>query len=311
MRRFLISQVLHRRGRTLTLALGILVAAVSFTLLTSAARTSELTVKRIVTRNFRPAYDILVRPQDSFTDIERERGLVRENYLSGIYGGITMGQWRQVKRIPGVEVAAPIANVGYIMPFTFVPVTINRYLNDEPVQLYRLDINWEANGGVSRYPDSDRYVYYTRRHRMIATRMGIFELRPGEGSLEPCDGFIQSASRRVYTSPFDYRNHEGIVCYSERSPRMRHAYSDYGPFPPGQVGVTTTASFPILVAGIDPVEEQHLLNLKRTVVEGRFLHPRDRVRSARVPRDPASIVPVIAGSRTYVDEVLEITIERL
>ena len=85
---------------------------------------------------------------------------MRENYLSGIYGGITIDQWRRIERIPGIEVAAPIANVGYIMPFTFIPVTINEYLNEDPFQLYRVRYTWVAHGGLSRYPDSNGYIYY-------------------------------------------------------------------------------------------------------------------------------------------------------
>jgi putative ABC transport system permease protein len=83
--RFIWSTLVHRRGRTATLGLGILVAAVSFTLLTAAVRTSQLQVRGTVTRNFRPAYDILVRPKGSFTHLDQRKGLVRANYLSGIF----------------------------------------------------------------------------------------------------------------------------------------------------------------------------------------------------------------------------------
>jgi hypothetical protein len=71
---FLWSQLVHRRGRTLTLGVGILVGAVSFTFLTSATNSSELRVKGTIGQNFGPAYDILVRPGNSFTPIERRRG---------------------------------------------------------------------------------------------------------------------------------------------------------------------------------------------------------------------------------------------
>ena len=105
--RFLASQLRFRSARALTLGAGILVAAVSFTLLTSAATTSRLQVQSTVSRNFRGAYDILVRPADSFTPLERQLGLVRQNYLGGIFGGISLRQYEDVKRIPDVEVAAP------------------------------------------------------------------------------------------------------------------------------------------------------------------------------------------------------------
>ena len=108
MRRFLIGQLRHRPSRTLTLAAGILVAAVSFVLLTTAATTGQLRVKGTIAQNWRTAYDILVRPENSFTPLERQEGLIRDNYLSGIFGGITMRQWHTILHIPGVQVAAPI-----------------------------------------------------------------------------------------------------------------------------------------------------------------------------------------------------------
>ena len=124
MMRLVLQELRHRPVRTAALASGILVAAVSFVLLASAAKTSELRVRGSVSRNFRGAYDVLVRPKGSFTPLERSDGLVRDNYLSGIYGGITLRQYATIRRIQGVEVAAPIANLGYVMPFGRIPISI-------------------------------------------------------------------------------------------------------------------------------------------------------------------------------------------
>jgi hypothetical protein len=307
-----VSQVLHRKGRALTLASGIIVAAVSFTLLTSAARTSQLTVKRVVAENFRPAYDILVRPAGSFTDLEKDRGLVRQNYLSGIQGGISPQQWERIKQIAGVEIAAPIANIGYIMPFEDVSVGLDRYVNNDPYSLYRVSFEWEANGGLSTYPTASKYLYYTHSDFSISPDGPVVESLPDGSRVKLCSGFSASSNRRVYTSPFDYRSREGIACYSSQAPevRFRKALGDF-PFPAGKIGVTTFVHFPVLLAAIDPEQEQLLLDLDRTIVEGRALGPEDEVRSERTPRDPVRIVPVIASSRTYVDEELHIKVERL
>lgn len=62
----------------------------------------------------RPAYDLLVRPSSGISDIERKLGLVSPNALTGIGGGITTEQWQQILSIPDVEVAAPLALLGYI-----------------------------------------------------------------------------------------------------------------------------------------------------------------------------------------------------
>ena len=117
MKGFVWSQFRFRRNRVLVLGLAILVAAVSFVLLTSTAKTSSLQIQGTVKSNFRPAYDILVRPRRSKTVIERTQGLVPPNYSSGIFGGISLREWRQVLNMRGVEVAAPVANIGYVFAF--------------------------------------------------------------------------------------------------------------------------------------------------------------------------------------------------
>ena len=161
-----------RRRRAATLAAAALVSAVSFVLLTSTAKTSSLQIRGTVATNFRPAYDILVRPHGSKTRIEQHAGLVRPNYLSGIFGGISLRQWHEVRRIRGVEVAAPIANIGYILPFTNVMIGLEDVLNRDPFQLYRVDYSNIADHGRSRYPGRTEFVYYTRRDRMQYSLQG-------------------------------------------------------------------------------------------------------------------------------------------
>ena len=89
-----------------------LVAATAFTVLTAASRTAQLRTAGAVSANFPPAYDILVRPKGARTAVENQTGTVQPDFLSGIYGGITMAQYHKIQQIPGVQVAAPIAMVG-------------------------------------------------------------------------------------------------------------------------------------------------------------------------------------------------------
>ncbi|HUS80074.1 MAG TPA: hypothetical protein VM283_02330, partial [Armatimonadota bacterium] len=58
-------------------------------------------------------YDILVRPVGSRTELEATEGLVEPNHLSGITGGITFDAYEAIRNVPGVEIAAPIAILGY------------------------------------------------------------------------------------------------------------------------------------------------------------------------------------------------------
>src|SRR5919197_4559063 len=128
MHRCVWGQLRHRGRRPLALLLGILVASTSFAVLIGAARTSRLDVVGTVAANSRSAYDVLVRPKASTTGLETSRGLVRENNLSGIFGGITLRQYAAVKRVPGVQVAAPIAMVGYVLQGVRVPVDLTELL---------------------------------------------------------------------------------------------------------------------------------------------------------------------------------------
>ena len=112
MRRLAWSQLRFRAGRALALLAGMLVAATAFTVLTAAARTAQLRTIGTVTAHFRPAYDILVRPAGARSSLESATGTVQPDFLSGIYGGITMAQYHQIQQISGVQVAAPIAMVG-------------------------------------------------------------------------------------------------------------------------------------------------------------------------------------------------------
>src|SRR5665647_490855 len=91
--RMIRSQLAHRASRTLALFLGMLVATTAFTVLTGAADTSRLVVRGEVAKDLRAAYDILVRPAGSKSALETSQGLVRDSYLSGAFGGITMAQY--------------------------------------------------------------------------------------------------------------------------------------------------------------------------------------------------------------------------
>src|SRR5581483_586216 len=123
-RRVAWSQLRFRGGRVLALLAGMLVAATAFTVLTAAARTAQLRTTGTVSAHFRPAYDILVRPAGVRTSLESAAGTVQPDFLSGIYGGITTAQWQQIQQIAGVQVAAPIAMVGYEFMEADYPVWI-------------------------------------------------------------------------------------------------------------------------------------------------------------------------------------------
>jgi ABC-type lipoprotein release transport system permease subunit len=300
----------------LALAAAILVAAASFSLLTAAGKTTEIRVRGSVESNYRTAYDILVRPKNTQLPLEREQGLVRNNYLSGLFGGITLPQWRQVKAIPGVDVAAPVANVGFVIPQAIQSFPIDHILNEDDVQLYRVSWSSVAHRGNSRYPSRTSYIYYTRNAFAPPQRFGGTReiVGPGPNDLvNVCDGGVTFADRaRGYQreGPFDYGITKGCVSAETPPPPTPSAGR-------GVVWASAQMNFPLLLAGVDPVEESRLLGLDRTIVQGRYLGPAEKPRLQLQPPGSVPIdtyhrlVPVLTAARTYVDEFMEARIERL
>jgi hypothetical protein len=315
MLRFLGSQLRHRPSRPAALGAGILVAAVSFVLLASAAKTSAARVRGSVESNYRAAYDILVRPQGSTTQLERLERLVRPNYISGIYGGISLRQYHAIEQIPGVEVAAPIANVGVDSLARSIPIRIDRLVDRALFQLYRIKFGWLANSGVSKYPLGTGYIYYERRDRWLPGR-GYTpggELLPGRSSpLDPCADF----GLTVPTTPGPFSQGTFLTCSAARSPVVTANAAQLGRHDLPLTAIATWASitFPTLIAAIDPVQEARLLQLDRTIVGGRYLRQSDRTFIDQIggpTADKLHEVPAIVSARSYVDEKLSVTIERL
>jgi hypothetical protein len=320
--RFVWSQFRFRRSRTAALALAILVASVSFTLLTASTKSSSLRVHGTLRSSFRPAYDILIRPPQTQTVLERSERLVRPNFLSGVYGGITVRDWQRILRMRGVAVAAPVANVGYVLPLKNVPISITRLVDKAPYQLYRIHPTWVANDGLSRYPAPDLYVYYTPKHLVTATRGGAFvESGPGAKPLQSCGGFRVGVPSQP-DSPFPPLSSESyLTCFPAAfealgfgTPISVNGFPS-PPFPRDRsyVGTSISAYFPIYITAIDPVQEAKLLGLDKAIVRGRYL----RANEGLIPYTPVgshtkgNLVPVLASSRTSIDERLDLRVERL
>ena len=322
-----LGQLRFRRARAVALTLVLLGASAGFLLLSAAGKTTDVRVKGSVRSAFRPAYDILVRPQGSATPLERSAGLVRSNYLSGIYGGITLEQWESIKRIHGVAVAAPVANIGYVLPWERIKIGIKRDLNRDPVQLYRVNVSYVTPDG-SRYPSYTPYVYYTRvgRYENVA-KWTTGEVVPGKpGYTEPCGGWYGSSFNPTY-GPFDPAGRSSISCFAEGSKTNSFTWS-FVPRDPRYanfVGVETGANFPVAVSAIDPASEAKLLHLDRAIVGGRYLKASDEMFVRRQPppkyvnpdapsghmRFQVPLVPVIASSRTFLSDKLQVEVERL
>lgn len=148
--------------RTLATLLAVLIAVTSFVVLTGSADTARLEVTGTVSDNFRGAYDVLVRPKGSTNEVEGATGQVRASFLSGVYGGITLEQVRQIQALGGIEAAAPLAMVGV----TFHQVTQRIPIAELPPGerfVIRYTTHTVARNGVIDLPVAQGFVYVTRQ----------------------------------------------------------------------------------------------------------------------------------------------------
>ncbi|MEU7751560.1 FtsX-like permease family protein [Micromonospora sp. NPDC049171] len=335
---FIWAQLRGRAGRSVALLAGVLVATTGFVVLTGATTTSRLAVTGALERNTRAAYDILVRPPGTRTPLEAERGLVRPNYLSGLFGGITSAQYEQVKQVGGVDVAAPIAMLGYSTSSVSVRFdltdAVDRSLDQ---QVIRLDPTFTAERGLTTAPSHPRYVYVTKR-----------PLLHPEGKYTPNDSSIPYSDGRMY--PYDMacgdvprevlpNGQSQPICdphlapesgngwVSEREswsvdtvrllPDGRFEESRWSSGRAKRVAIdrlvaTYRVTVPFLLAAVDPDAEQRLVGLDEAVTEGRSLRADDTATDThRPPYAPERSIPVLTTSRPYLDVTVRSALTRL
>jgi putative ABC transport system permease protein len=318
------SQLRRRRARALALAAGILVAATGFTLLTSVVTTSQARTSGLVQRDSRSAYDILVRPPGTATAVERQRGLVRANFLSGVFGGITLDQYRRIKRMPGIDVAAPIANIGYLLMHSSITLGVSAFRDGRaPAQILRIRPTVTA-GLSSSYPGANQYIYLTRAPIMthhgdtkdLSAWNGLQSQRANGKSYDVCwyynddrTGVERNGDGTPLTpspvdedlremSPLDPDIDSGLTCRSGQ----------------GRATVEVPVAFPVLLSAVDPEAEDRLVGLGDAVTSGRTLTGRDR--PAWVPGGgsdglPGLQVPVLLSGKPLTAGTLDATVERL
>lgn len=294
-------------ARSIAMGMSVVLAVTSFLVLTASATTSKLETTRTVDANFRSSYDILVRPAGSQTNLEARSGVVRPNYLSGIYGGIAASQLRAVKRVDGVEVAAPIAMIGQVLETTQVPVDVTKYVGTDGRRLLRFRVAYTSRRGLASVVGQTGYVYVTGNALDPTPPFGNKPYGPAETSSsgKPVLVCPQSFTAPPAPSPFAASQQWTSLCWSRFAGLNGEGWSSLGE---GRFAAMVQWSFPVTLAAIDPQAEAELAGVDQTIVEGRYLKPSDRP----VSDDLQGVsVPVIASSRQIVDEQAHVRIDAL
>lgn len=147
--------------RSAALILAVMVAVPAFVLLTGNIEKQQLEVTHTISKNWRGAYDILVRPKNVRTPTEEKLGIVRPNFLSDIYGGITMSQWEQIRNHSQVEIAAPIAMIGQVPIRAYPYVDISNIISPQKTTLAYTESLLTSRNGNLRGQKTGIYNYFT------------------------------------------------------------------------------------------------------------------------------------------------------
>ncbi|WP_410821797.1 FtsX-like permease family protein [Micromonospora sp. 050-3] len=337
---FIWRQLRGRAGRSVALLVGVLVATTGFVVLTGATTTSRLDVTGTVERNTQVAYEILVRPKGTRTPLEAERGLVRPNYLSGLFGGITTQQYEQVTTVPGIEVAAPIAMLGYSTTLLPTPIdltdAVDRSLDQ---QVIRVDPTFHAERGLSTAPGKPRYVYVTKKP-LIYPRIDWGtdsdavpysdgrsyswsdtcgptprEVQPDGRSLPICDpGYALLSNPGTYSEREDWSLHAVQLLPDGRFQADSYILAtdrDGSATPTDRLVMAYDLTVPFLLAAVDPAAEEQLVGLDDAVVTGRAVRTDDKVAVNRRGSADNHEVPVVVTNRPFIDESLAARFTRL
>jgi putative ABC transport system permease protein len=126
--------------------LGLVLIFSTFPVVIVSLKDAMVQIEDDITKHARGSYDILVRPDGSRSVLEKELGIVEENYLSSGNGGITINEWKKIQQISGIEVAAPVASLGY---FTGESRTFSTWM---PTQSVRVRSELFTTDGIHTYP---------------------------------------------------------------------------------------------------------------------------------------------------------------
>jgi hypothetical protein len=116
----------------------------------AVADAAHVQVASQVDAHWRGAYDILVRPHDSHLGLEKTAGVVEPNFLGFTgTGGITLDQLAAIRGLADVELAAPVAFIGYITTTAAAP-TIHITTWPSKLTLYQADLTVATSDGLSQ-----------------------------------------------------------------------------------------------------------------------------------------------------------------
>jgi putative ABC transport system permease protein len=148
--------LLFRRqpGKSVLASSSFLLTACALILLSATTQTTVAVGNQIIGQSWRSSYDLVVLPPQALIPLQNT---IPADLLEGYDGGISIQQYEQIKGLPGVEVAAPIAYVGYVQ----MPTPRVLFSRDALAPgYYRLDWTLTAFNGQREVVERKETTYY-------------------------------------------------------------------------------------------------------------------------------------------------------
>jgi hypothetical protein len=233
--------LLRQPGKSVLASSGFLLAACALILLSATTQTTVAVGNQIISQSWRSSYDLVVVPPQSKITTQN---IIPADLLEGYDGGISMQQYQEIKALAGIEVAAPIAYLGYVqMP---VPHVLFSQQALAP-GYYRLDWTLTAFNGQRDIVERQETTYYYRE--------------PG------CDAQNATPAMFKLADPL-YQEGIDLDCTSSVLPWSEYPTVDNGTF---------------LLAAIDPPAENQLVHLDQNITGGRMLSSQDELHIDKDP----------------------------
>ena len=138
-------------GSTILFVLALIIILIFLPFSIQSIQNAQTETEKNITHYARGTYDILIRPAGSMTPIEEKRGIVHENYIGFGEGGITLDEWRSILNRDDVEIAAPVASLGYYTGIS------NIIAYNPPEQSTFISTRQFTSDGVNRYPVTETF----------------------------------------------------------------------------------------------------------------------------------------------------------
>lgn len=274
--------ILARRVQSLIVLIGLAVTLISFVGLSAGVQSTTAQLKGDLGQAWDTPFDLLIRPAGSAEQLELRDGLVRPNYVSGIHGGITMAQLEEIRDVPGVSVAAPLATVGAVnWPSAF---QLHLTPTGDGPSVFRVTSTISGQAGLSTYPVETRYI--------VVAPTGELNFQSGALTIPGAAAAIRCA--------YPVNCFAGTVCFDGECIQGRYPSV-------GDANYYLPLLQPIQVAGIDPVAEDQLTGLGGCMTSGQLLDPDDAPSPTEDP-EPAELLPVVASDTLFLDQVLDVEV---